>query len=280
MAQLRAFFDGPQWPAAFVLAIVTITIASLLAQRVRTKRLQHDGGSRAQRPWPAPEPITMATAPAPLVGLVPIQPDAQPVATTAAVPQQRGPLPEEPEPVGTVLLAVTPGGPVEAARPAELLELAPGVHVRIRRADVDADALVAVLPDDVAIHLDDLTAAPTDPTRTDRFRRSVDTACPRLPCAVLLTGPAGGPPAVAVTTMALQPLLTGDSRLAALLAMATAADARPEQRRAFDTALLAAVRALPVGTVIDLDGLRTSGRWIEANHDDLRARYAVLLGSV
>ena len=102
-----------------------------------------------------------------------------------------------------MLLAVTPAGPVESARPAELLGMPPGVQVRIRRADVDPVALVAALPDDVAIHLDDLTVAPTDATRNDRFRRSLDAARPRLSCAVILTGTSGGTPVVAVTTIAL-----------------------------------------------------------------------------
>jgi hypothetical protein len=198
------------------------------------------------------------------------------------VPQQRSPLvlPPAAEPVGTVLLTVAPDGPVTAARPAELVGLPPGVQMRIRRADLEPEALIAALPDDVATHLDDLTAAPNDVTRNEQFRRSLDTASPRLSCAVILTGPGAGTPVVALTTIALQPLLAHDPELAALLAGAADATAGPYYRQVFDTALLAAARARRVDTVLDLPGLRTDDRWIEANHADVRARYGALLGGV
>ena len=74
-----------------------------------------------------------------------------------------------------------------------------------------------------------------------------------------------------------QPLLAADPQLAALLACA-GEGARPEERQAFDTALLAAARSRPVETVIDLDGLRTDCRWIDAHRTELRSRYEALLG--
>lgn len=293
MAALRAFFDDPRWPMAFALVIAVITTGSLLAHRGRTRRLRSRAGSRAQRPWPVAAEPALPTGVIPLVGLVPAQagsPDPSPAVAPAvlphpAVPEPRSPLPDaaeppdEDDPVGTLLLVVTPGGPVAATRPAELLDLEPGLQVRIRRADLDPAALFATLPDEVAIPLDDLSVAPTCGTRNAQFRSSVWTTLPRPPCAVILAGPAGGTPVVAVTTIALEDLFGGDARLAALLARASAARPHPDERRAFDTALLAAARSHPVDALIDLDGLRTDGRWLAAHGAELRARYGSLLGT-
>ncbi|MGI5128673.1 hypothetical protein ACQEVB_17820 [Pseudonocardia sp. CA-107938] len=256
MDALRALIDDPRAPLAFLLLIVLITVASLVAHRVRRPRV----GTGARRPWPA-----VAAAGTTVLPIAP-------------APALLRTVPQRPEPIGTVLLVVTPGGPVAARRPAELLGLEPGLHVRVRRADLDPHALVAALPDEAASLLDDLTAAPTDATRNARFRRAADAARPKLPCATILAGPPGTAPVVATGVIDMTPLLGAEPRLAALLARAVATGARTWDRRDFATALLAAARACPAGALISLDDLDTDDPWVAAHRAELGRRYGSLLG--
>jgi hypothetical protein len=199
----------------------------------------------------------------------------------ASIPEQRNPSQSAPDraPVGTILLSGTPGGHIRAARPAQLLGLEPGLHFRVRRADLDPHSLVAALPDDAAILLDDLTAAPTDTARNTRFRRSVDSARPVLPCAVILAGPTGTTPVVTIGTLAVAPLLGADPRLAALLARAVATGARAGDHRDFATALLASVRTRPISHLVGLDELAGDDPWVAAHRAELGQRYGSLLGT-
>ncbi|SHK13602.1 hypothetical protein SAMN05443637_10315 [Pseudonocardia thermophila] len=261
---VRVLMEEPRAPAAFLAVIVLITVASLVAHRVRTARRLRAVGTTARRPWPpavrAPEPV------------------AAPVAQVRlrAVPE---PSDSGGEPIGTLLLTVTPDGPVAATLPADLLGLEPGLGMRVRRADLELDALVAALPDEAAITLDDLTAAPADADRNARFRAAVDTTRPLLPCAVILTGPDAAAPVVALGTLALRPLLAEEPLLASLLAGAVATGADDIDRSAFATALLASVRARPISTLVDLDGLVTDDPWLAANRAELRVQYASFLGN-
>jgi len=281
MDVVRAWLDDPRGPAAFLVAIAVITVAALLLQRARSRRRLRAVGTSAQRPWPVGGAALVLPAPAgaPAVGSAP------PATTVLPVPAQRSPIQDAPgaadrnDPIGTILLAGRPGGPVMAARPAELLGLEPGLHIRVRRADLDPHALAAALPDDAAILLDDLTAAPTDATRNTRFRRAVDTARPAPPCAVILAGPAGTDPVVTIGTLAVAPLLAADPRLTALLARAVATEARAGDRRDFATALLASVRSRPISHLVGLDELAGDDPWVAAHRAELGQRYGSLLGS-
>jgi hypothetical protein len=272
MDAVRVWLDDPRGPAAFLVAIVLITVAALLRQWARTRQRLRAVGTNARRPWPVGGAVPRAWAAAPVTTTV---------LPMAAVPEQRGPSQPLPDraPVGTILLAGTPGGHVRAARPAELLGLEPGLHFRVRRADLDPHALVAALPDDAAILLDDLTAAPTDTARNTRFRRAVDTARPVVPCAVILSGPTGTAPVVTVGTLAVAPLLGADPRLAALLARAAATGARTGDVRDFATALLASVRSRPISHLVRLDELAGDGPWVAAHRAELGQRYGSLLGT-
>jgi len=285
MDAVRVWLDDPRGPAAFLVAIAVITVAALLMQRTRSRRRLRAVGTSAQRPWPVTGTGALVVpAPAGVPDL-----ESAPVTTTvlpvSPVPAQRGPAQDPPAPVdrtapiGTILLVGTPGGPVMAARPAELLGVEPGLHVRVRRADLDPHALVAALPDEAAILLDDLTGAPTDSSRNMRFRRAVDAARPVLPCAVILAGPAGTPPVITIGTLAVPPLLGADPRLAALLARAVATGARSGDRRDFATALLASVRSRPISHLVGLDALAVDDPWVTAHRAELGRRYGSLLGT-
>ena len=285
MDAVRVWLDDPRGPAAFLVAIAVITVAALLMQRTRSRRRLRAVGTIAQRPWPVAgtgAPVVPAPAGVPDLESAPVTTTVLPV---SPVPAQRGPAQDPPAPVdrtapiGTILLVGTPGGPVMAARPAELLGVEPGLHVRVRRADLDPHALVAALPDEAAILLDDLTGAPTDSSRNMRFRRAVDAARPVLPCAVILAGPAGTPPVITIGTLAVPPLLGADPRLAALLARAVATGARSGDRRDFATALLASVRSRPISHLVGLDALAVDDPWVTAHRAELGRRYGSLLGT-
>jgi hypothetical protein len=303
MDAVRVWLDDPRGPAAFLVAIAVITVVALVMQRTRSRQRLRAVGTSAQRPWPvdgastlvvpAPAgvpdlesaPATTTVLPVSPVSPVPAQPvPAQPV-PAQPVPAQRSPAQDAPAPtdrsapIGTILLVGTPGGPVMAARPAELLGVEPGLHVRVRRADLDPHALVAALPDEAAILLDDLTAAPTDSSRNMRFRRAVDAARPVLACAVMLAGPTGTAPVVTIGTLAVPPLLGADPRLAALLARAVATGARSGDRRDFATALLASVRSRPISHLVGLDALAVDDPWVTAHRAELGRRYGSLLGT-
>jgi hypothetical protein len=285
MDALRVWLDDPRGPAAFLVAIATITVAALLTQRIRSRARLRAVGTSAQRPWPvagAPAPVVPVAAGAPAVESAPAETSVLPV---APVPAQRSPGPgtrgaaDGSDPVGTILLVGTPGGPVTAARPAELLGLGPGLHVRVRRADVEPHALVAALPDEAAILLDDLTASPTDIARNMRFRRAVDAARPALPCAVILAGPTGTAPVVTIGSLVVAPLLGADPRLTALLARAAATGARPGDRRDFATALLASIRSRPISHLVGLEELAVDDPWVTTHRTELGRRYGSLLGT-
>lgn len=288
MDAVRVWLDDPRGPAAFLVAIAVITVAALLMQRTRSRQRLRAVGTSAQRPWPVAGALVVPVpAGAPAVESAPATTTVLPVSPVPAqpVPAQRSPAQDAPAPadpsapVGTILLVGTPGGPVMAARPAELLGVEPGLHVRVRRADLDPHALVAALPDEAAILLDDLTAAPTDSSRNMRFRRAVDAARPVLPCAVILAGPAGTTPVVTIGTLAVPPLLGADPRLAALLARAVATGARSGDRRDFATALLASVRSRPISHLVGLDALAGDDPWVIAHRAELGRRYGSLLGT-
>jgi len=281
MDAVRVWLDDPRGPAAFLVAIVLITIAAMLTQRARSRQRLRAVGTSAHRPWPVAVPAA-PVVPAPADPPAAESGPSTTVLPMTSVPEQRSPVPPTPDrsdPVGTILLVGTPGGPVKAPRPAELLGLEPGLHVRVRRADLDPHALTAALPDEAAILLDDLTAAPTDASRNTRFRRAVDAARPALPCAVILAGPSGTAPVVTIGTLAVAPLLGADPRLSALLARAVATGARSGDRRDFATALLASVRSRPISHLLGLDELAGDDPWVTAHRAELGQRYGSLLGT-